>query len=69
MLSSRVANYVDEMPFQNDQTQKVKYFTRYYKKDSLVPSLNTLYKQYNAIINRMLTLKDEESAINIISEN
>ena len=51
------------------QTQKVKYFTRYYKKDSLVPSLNTLYKRYNAIINRMLTLKDEESAINIISEN
>jgi len=50
------------------QTQKVKYFTRHYKKDSLIPSLKNLYKQYNFVIERMVTLKEEDSATNFISE-
>ena len=50
------------------QTQKVKYFTRYYKKDSLIPSLKDLYKQYNSVIDRMLTLKQEETTTNFISD-
>ncbi len=50
------------------QTQKVKYFTRYYKKDSLIPSLKNLYKQYNSVIDRMLTLKEEETTTNFISD-
>ena len=51
------------------QTQKVKYFTRYYKKDSLIPSLKDLYKQYNSVIDRMLTLKEEETTVNFTSDN
>ena len=50
------------------QSQKVKYFTRYFKKDSLIPSLKHLYKQYNSMIDRMLSLKEEESATNFVSD-
>tara|TARA_Y100001958_G_C21202513_1_gene528991 strand:+ start:53 stop:565 length:513 start_codon:yes stop_codon:yes gene_type:complete len=50
------------------QTQKVKYFTRYYKKDSLIPSLKNLYEQYNSVIDRMLTLREEETATNFVSD-
>ena len=50
------------------QSQKVKYFTKYFKKDSLIPSLKYLYKQYNSMIDRMLSLKEEESATNFVSD-
>ena len=50
------------------QSQKVKYFTRYFKKDSLIPSLKHLYKQYTSMIDRMLSLKEEESATNFVSD-
>lgn len=45
------------------QTQKAKYFTRYYKNDSLIPSLQNLYENYNALINRMIILKQETSTV------
>ena len=81
-LSSRIKNLLSkQMPEGFDtpqirsrmkvvqmQTQKVKYFTRYYKKDSLIPSLKNLYKQYNSVIDRMLTLREEESATNFVSD-
>ena len=81
-LSSRIKNLLSkQMPGGFDtpqirsrmkvvqmQTQKVKYFTKYYKKDSLIPSLKNLYKQYNSVIDRMLTHREEESATNFISD-
>ncbi|MFL2604027.1 MAG: hypothetical protein ACJ0PP_03715 [Flavobacteriaceae bacterium] len=81
-LSSRIKNLLSkQMPGGFDtpqirsrmkvvqmQTQKVKYFTRYYKNDSLIPSLKNLYKQYNSVIDRMLTLKEEETTTNFISD-
>ena len=45
------------------QAQKARYFTRYYKKDSLVPSIQKLYTAYNAFLSRMLSLKEESSAV------
>lgn len=45
------------------QTQKAKYFTRHYKNDSLIPSLQNLYENYNALINRMIILKQETSTV------
>ncbi|MGI9541311.1 MAG: hypothetical protein ACR2MI_04570 [Flavobacteriaceae bacterium] len=45
------------------QAQKSRYFTRYYKKDSLVPSIEKLYTAYNAFLFRMLSLKEESSAV------
>jgi hypothetical protein len=45
------------------QVQKSRYFTRHYKKDSLIPSLKVLYGYYNALISRMIILKQEQSAV------
>jgi len=45
------------------QAQKARYFTRYYKKDSLVPTIEKLYTAYNAFLSRMLSLKEESSAV------
>jgi len=45
------------------QAQKSRYFTRHYKQDSLVPSLLLLYDHYNALIQRMIVLKQEESTV------
>lgn len=45
------------------QTQKSRYFTKYYKEDSLVPSLKKLYENYNALLERMQVLKQEESTV------
>ena len=45
------------------QSQKSRYFTRHYKKDSLIPSLKVLYDYYNALISRMIILKQEQSAV------
>ena len=42
------------------QTQKSRYFTRHYKSDSLVPSLQLLYQYYNDLVSRMISLKDED---------
>ncbi len=43
------------------QTQKSRYFTRHYKKDSLLPSLRALYYHYNILILRMIVLKEDEN--------
>ncbi len=45
------------------QAQKSRYFTRHYKKDSLIPSLKILYSHYNAFISRMIILKQEKTAV------
>ena len=45
------------------QAQKSRYFTRHYKKDSLIPSIKFLYNYYNSIISRMITIKQEETAV------
>ena len=45
------------------QAQKSRYFTRHYKKDSLIPSLKAMYGHYNALISRMIILKQEQSAV------
>ena len=45
------------------QAQKSRYFTRHYKKDSLIPSLKALYGHYNALIYRMIILKQEQTAV------
>ena len=45
------------------QADKSRYFSMHYKKDSLVPSLEKLYEAYNALLSRMLTLKDETVAV------
>ena len=45
------------------QTQKARYFTRHYKKDSLIPSLKDLYGHYNAFVNRMIVLKQEQTTV------
>lgn len=45
------------------QAQKARYFTRHYKKDSLTPSLKDLYGHYNAFVNRMIVLKQEQTAV------
>lgn len=45
------------------QTQKARYFTRHYKKDSLIPSLKDLYGHYNAFVNRMIVFKQEQTTV------
>ena len=45
------------------QSQKSYYFTKHFKKDSLIPSLNKLYESYNAVISRMYNFKEESSEI------
>ena len=45
------------------QTQKSRYFTKHYKKDSLIPSLKAVYSKYNSLIYRMMVLNDEISSI------
>ena len=45
------------------QTQKSRYFTKHYKKDSLVPSLKAVYSKYNSLIYRMMVLNDEISSL------
>ena len=53
------------------QAQKSRYFTQYYREDSLIPSLNKLYESYNALVSRMTTLKAENAAVSqkIIEKN
>jgi hypothetical protein len=45
------------------QVLKSRYFTRHYKKDSLIPSIEKVYEAYNAFISRMLSLKEESTAV------
>ena len=45
------------------QAQKSRYFTKYYREDSLISSLNKLYKSYNALVSRMKTLDEENDAV------
>lgn len=42
------------------QTMKSIYFTEYYTKDSLNLSLNKLYDSYNILLDRMISLAEEE---------
>ena len=41
------------------QSQKSYYFTKHFKEDSLISSLEELYKSYNSMISRMNNLEDE----------
>lgn len=41
------------------QVQKARYFTKHYKADSLIPSLNLLYEYYNGFVLRMIALQNE----------
>ena len=41
------------------QSQKSYYFTKHFKEDSLISSLEDLYKSYNSMISRMNNLEDE----------
>ena len=45
------------------QAQKSRYFTQYYREDSLILSLNKLYESYNALVSRMTTLDAENAAV------
>ena len=45
------------------QAQKSRYFTKHYKKDSLIPSIKFLYSYYNSFVSRMITIKQEETAV------
>jgi len=45
------------------QAQKSRYFTKYYREDSLILSLNKLYESYNALVSRMTTLGAENAAV------
>jgi len=76
-LSSRVKNILDKpipggfetpqirsrLKVVHMQTQKASYFTRHYKNDSLIPTLQNLYGNYNALIDRMIVLKQETSTV------
>ena len=45
------------------QLEKSRYFTQHYRKDSLYPSVELLYKHYNSFILRILSLKSEAKVI------
>lgn len=51
------------------QIQKARYFTQYYKADSLIPSLNLLYEYYNGFVLRMAALQDENQDFETIVES
>ena len=42
------------------QVQKARYFTKHYKKDSLIPSLILLYEYFNGFDSRMKFLEKED---------
>lgn len=42
------------------QVQKARYFTKHYKKDSLIPSLILLYEYFNGFVSRMESLENED---------
>ena len=42
------------------QVQKARYFTKHYKKDSLIPSLILLYEYFNGFVSRMKSLEKED---------
>ena len=43
------------------QSQKSYYFTKHFKKDSLIPSLKKLYESYNSVISRMYSFEEESN--------
>lgn len=45
------------------QADKCLYFTRHYKKDSLPVALEQLYKYYNALMGRIISLNEENQAL------
>ena len=45
------------------EVMKSRYFTQHYREDSLIPSVERIYKYYNAFVSRMLTLKSETSIV------
>ena len=42
------------------QVQNARYFTKHYKKDSLIPSLILLYEYFNGFVSRMKSLEKED---------
>jgi hypothetical protein len=45
------------------QANKTRYFTNYYTDDSLGPAYQNLYRFYNAFVDRILSLKEEENTL------
>ena len=45
------------------EVMKARYFTQHYREDSLIPSVERIYKHYNAFVSRMLSLKSETSVV------
>ena len=45
------------------QSQKSYYFTKHFKKDSLIPSIKKLYESYNAVISRMYNFEEESNEL------
>ena len=54
-------NFKYEKTYLGNQLKKGTH--RHYKKDSLIPSIKFLYNYYNSIISRMITIKQEETAV------
>jgi len=46
------------------QTLKARYFTEFYTKDSIKPALSELYIYYNALIDRMISITEEDLSKN-----
>ena len=51
------------------QVMKARYFTQYYKKDSLVPAVELIYTHYNDFVKRMISLQNETQSVADSEEN
>ena len=45
------------------QVMKARYFTQYYKKDSLLPAIELIYIHYNDFVKRMISLQNESQSV------
>ncbi|MEK9788261.1 MAG: hypothetical protein VW261_05235 [Flavobacteriaceae bacterium] len=45
------------------QVMKARYFTQYYKKDSLLPAVELIYTHYNDFVKRMISLQNESQSV------
>jgi len=45
------------------QVMKARYFTQYYKKDSLLPAIKLIYIHYNDFVKRMISLQNESQSV------
>ena len=45
------------------QIMKARYFTKYYKQDSLLPAVELVYEYYNDFVKRMVSLQEETQSL------